>query len=148
MRTNNWTYFQIGIDHIEPFSDAYGFVAGDEVLRYSALLLNEIVDEYGSLNDFIGHASSYTFVLITLSDNVQLIADRLKQRFGEGVLAHYNFMDREQGGITLPDGSLEPLMSLSIGIVSSKTQRFSDIREITETAADLRRLDREKQSAA
>ena len=55
-------------------------------------------------------------------------------------------MDREQGGIMLPDGHLVPLMKLSIGIVSDKTQRFSDIREITETAAEMRRLDRDKQA--
>jgi hypothetical protein len=52
-------------------------------------------------------------------------------------------MDREQGGITQNDGVVSPLMHLSIGIVSSNTQQFSDIREITETAADFRRRDAE-----
>ena len=63
------------------------------------------------------------------------------QKFSEDILAHYNFMDREQGGISMPDGSLAPLMRLSIGTVSGKTQRFSDIREITEMAAEYRRTD-------
>jgi hypothetical protein len=35
-------------------------------------------------------------------------------------------------------------MSLSIGVATDK-QGFSDIREITEAAAELRRLDQEKQ---
>jgi GGDEF domain-containing protein len=145
MKLDDWAYVQIGIDYIEPFNDAYGFVARDEVMRFTGMFLNEIVDEYGTLDDFIGHASSYTFVLITMSDRVQDMVDKLRQRFNEGILAHYNFMDREQGGIMTSDGRLVPIMRLSAGIVSSKTQRFSDIREITETAAELRRLDKEKQ---
>ena len=140
MRTSDWTYMQVGIDYIEPFNDAYGFVARDEVLRFTALLLNEIIEQYGSLNDFIGHASSYTFVLITLSENVKAIEENLRSRFNEGILSHYNFMDREQGGI-MNDSGLVPLMSLSIGIVSDKSNP-SDIREITETAAELRRQDK------
>lgn len=146
MRTSDWTYLQIGIDHIEPFSDEYGFLARDEVLRFTTLLLNEVDDELGTLDDFIGHATSNTFVLVTMADNVPTIVDELRQRFDEGILSHYSFIDREQGGIMQPDGQLVPLMKLSIGIVSDKTQRFSDIREITETAAELRRLDRDKQA--
>ena len=141
MRTEGWTYLQIGVDHLNAFKDVYGFVANDEVLRFTAMLLNELDDEFGTLDDFIGHASSDTFVLITMSENVQTMVEQLRQRFNEGVLAHYNFMDREQGGITMPDGRVEPIMRFSIGLVSDKTQSFSDIREITETAAELRRLD-------
>lgn len=141
MRISGWTYLQIGIDHFNEFKDVNGFVASDEVLRFTAMLLNNVNDELGTLNDFIGHASSDTFVLITMADNVQPMVDRLRQRFNEEILSHYNFMDRERGGIELPDGSIAPIMRLSIGIVSDRSQQFSDIREITETAAELRRLD-------
>ncbi len=142
MRTSGWTYFQIGIDNIEPFNDEYGFVARDEVLRFTAMLLNEVVDEYGTLDDFIGHASSYSFVLITMSDEAKTIEEQLRQRFNEGILSHYNFMDRENGGITMSDGALAPLMTLSIGIVSDKSGAI-DIREVTEMASEKRRQDRE-----
>lgn len=146
MRTKDWTYLQIGIDNIEPFSDEYGFLARDEVLRFTTLLLNEVDDDLGTLNDFIGHATSNTFVLVTMADNISTVVSELRQKFDEGILSHYSFIDREQGGIMQPDGNLVPLMKLSIGIVSERTQRFSDIREITETAAEMRRLDRDKQA--
>jgi diguanylate cyclase (GGDEF)-like protein len=144
MRSGEWSYLQIGIDNMGPFNDVNGFVAGDEVMRFTALLLNEVVDELGTLDDFIGHPGGDTFVIITMSDNVPAMVDRLRQRFNDEVLSHYNFMDREQGGITMADGSIAPLMRLSIGAVSSEAQRFADIREITETAAELRRLDQSK----
>jgi PleD family two-component response regulator len=144
MRETNWTLLLVGVDNLSPFTDAYGFVAGDEVMRFTAMLLNEVVDSLGTLDDFIGHASNETLVLITISEDVEAIEAALREKFDEGIMAHYNFMDREQGGIATPDGSLAPLMRLSIGIVSGKTQRFSDIREITETAAEYRRLDQGK----
>lgn len=145
MRSDGWTLLLVGIDHLAPFNDTYGFVASGEVLRFTALLLNGVVDELGTLNDFIGHASSDTFVIITMEKNVTTLVEQLRKRFNEEVLTHYNFIDREQGGIRLVDGSFAPLMSLSIGVVSSKTP-FSDIREITEAAAELRRLDQEEQA--
>ena len=145
MRTEGWTLLLVGIDYLSPFNDTYGFVASGEVLRFAALLLNDVVDDLGTLNDFVGHASSDTFVIITMEKNVAGMVEQLRKRFNQEVLTHYNFIDREQGGIRLSDGSLAPLMSLSIGVVSSKTT-FSDIREITEAAAELRRLDQEEQS--
>ncbi len=141
MRIDDWTLIQITIDHLTPFNDAYGFVAGDEVLRFTAMLLNELVDDYGTLDDFVGHASSNTFIAITTSPDVGALVADLRRRFDEGILAHYNFVDRERGGILQNDASLAPLMRLAIGTVSNRTQRFSDIREITETAAELSRLD-------
>ncbi len=145
MRAEGWTLLLVGIDHLSPFNDTYGFVASGEVLRFTALLLNDVVDDLGTLNDFIGHASSDTFVIITMEKNVAPMVEQLRKRFNDEVLTHYNFIDREQGGIRLVDGSFAPLMSLSIGVVSSKTP-FSDIREITEAAAELRRLDQEEQA--
>ena len=139
VRETNWTFLLVGVDYLDQFNNAYGFVAGDEVMRFTAMLLNEVVDDLGTLDDFIGHASNDSLVLITVADDVNAISARLHERFDEEILAHYNFIDREQGGISMPDGSLGPLMNLSLGIVSGRTQRFSDIREITELAAELRR---------
>ena len=143
MQSSNWSLLLLGIDHIAPFSNEYGFVASDEVLRFIGLLLNEIVGQKGTVDDFIGHASRDTFILVTKTTNVNDLAETLRQRFNEEVQSHYNFIHREQGGIALEDGSTAPLMQLSIGIVTDK-QGFSDIREITEAAAELRRQDQGK----
>ena len=128
-----------GIDHLDLFTDVYGFVAGDEVLRFTALLINEVVDDLGTDDDFVGHASSDTFTVVTYSDNPEAMTRELASRFADEVGPHYNFLDTERGGIALPDGTIGPLMSLSFGTVSSEDQ-FADIREITEAAAEMRRL--------
>lgn len=141
MKTEDWTLIQVSIDHITPFNEVYGFVAGDEVLRFTAMLLNELIDEYGTLNDFVGHAASNTFIAITTSQDVGALVAELRRRFDDGIRAHYNFVHLDQGGIEQADGTQAPIMRLAIGTVSNRTHRFSDIREITETAAELSRLD-------
>ena len=148
MKRQNWTFILVGIDHLDLFNDVYGFVAGDEVLRFTAMLINEVVDEFGTVDDFVGHASSDTFTIITYSDQKEAMIQRLRARFNDDIRTHYNFLDSERGGIALPDGSIGPLMSLSFGPVSSDDQRFADIREITETAAELRRRQREQKAKA
>lgn len=142
MRRKDWTFILVGIDHLDIFNDAYGFVAGDEVLRFAALLLNDVVDDLGTVNDFLGHASNDTFTIITYSGVVEPIISRVRQRFREEVRPHYNFMDSERGAVALEDGTTAPLMSLSFGAVSGRDDTFADIREITEMAAERRRSER------
>jgi DNA-binding response OmpR family regulator len=145
IRRSDWSLMDIRLNHFEAFKELYGFVAGDDVLRFAAMMMGEIVDNLGSINDFIGHAGGDNFIIITTEEAGNAIRQKLKTRFAEEVLSHYSFMDREQGFImaTGSDGQPEqvPLMTLAVGIVSPSQHDFADIREITELAADARRRD-------
>jgi len=143
IRLDNWAFIDIRIKSFQSFADVYGFVAGDDVLRFTAMLVGEVVDQYGSVNDFIGHAGGDNFVVITTEQAAPLIRKRLKERFDEEVLSHYSFMDRQQGYIITarPGGKEEkaPLMTIAMGEVTPSKYEFADIREITELAAESRR---------
>jgi diguanylate cyclase (GGDEF)-like protein len=145
IRQSGWAYMDIRINYFSQFNDVYGFVAGDDVLRFTAMLMGEVVDELGTATDFIGHAGGDNFIIITSEGAAENIRQRLKARFAEEVQTHYNFLDRQQGYILTsgPGGEPEktPLMTLSVGIVTPKEQTFADIREITELAAEVRRQD-------
>ena len=141
----DWSLAFVGMDNVQPFIDKYGFVARNEALRFTALLINNVIDELGTMNDFIGHPGSDTFIIITLSRDVDKLVETLRKRFNQEIQTHYGFQDVEQGGIMMPDGSTSSLMTLSAGVVSSRNQTFSDIREITEIAAELRREDQQQQ---
>lgn len=145
IRRDNWELMDIRVNHFEPFREVYGFVAGDDVLRFTAMLIGEVVDELGTPDDFIGHPGGENFIIISTEEKGPAMRQRLKARFAEEVLTHYNFIDREQGYIlsTNRQGQPEkvPVMSLSIGSVSPSKHQFADIREITELAAEARRLD-------
>lgn len=145
LRRRAWAFLDMRINHFDPFKDRYGFLAGDEVLRFTALLITSVVAEKGTGDDFVGHAGGDNFVLITSQfDRAEEIRTTLQTRFKSEVKSHYAYTDRQQGGVRLSDSSgierLYPLMTLAVGMVTSE-RPFSDIREITEAAAEARRRD-------
>ncbi len=145
IRESGWAFLDVRINYFDPFKDVYGFVASDDVLRFTGMLLGEVLDELGASGDFLGHAGGDNFVILTTEGAAEGIRQKLKDRFAEEVKTHYNFMDRQQGFILAAnaEGQMEqlPLMTLAIGLVKPSQQSFSDIREITELAAEARRQD-------
>jgi PleD family two-component response regulator len=147
-KPRGWTFLDVRINYFEAFKNVYGFIAAGDVLRFAAMQIGEVVDETGTPNDFLGHAGGDNFVILTVEERAEPIKQRLKERFKDEVVTHYNFMDRQQGFILAPDesGKIEPtpLMTLAVGMVSPTTHYFADIREITELAAEERRQDSQK----
>ncbi|MCI0611330.1 MAG: response regulator [Anaerolineae bacterium] len=145
IREKGWALLDAGISHFDSFKNVYGFVAGDDVLRFSAMLIGEVVDELGNTSDFIGHAGGDNFIIITTEEKAEAIKTRLKERFDQEVQTHYNFIDRQQGFIQSPspDGTTVKVsfMNMLIGVVSPSQYSFADIREITELSAEARRQD-------
>ena len=129
------------IEHFEPFKETYGFVAGDDVLRFTAMLLGEVIDQVGSPTDFIGHPGGDNFIVITSEDAAPTLQKAIIERFSEQIPTHYSFIDREQGYLAAgPDGKERvPLMQITAGSVNPTQHQFADIREITELAAEARR---------
>jgi len=145
IREKRWALLDAGINNFDSFKDVYGFVAGDDVLRFTSQMIGEVVDEIGTTSDFIGHAGGDNFIITTTEEKADAIKTRLKERFDKEVQTHYNFMDRQQGFIQSPtsDGTTVkvPFMNMLIGVVSPSQHSFADIREITELSAEARRQD-------
>ncbi|MBN1956247.1 MAG: response regulator [Anaerolineae bacterium] len=143
MARDNWGVLYIGIERLDSFSEVYGFVAADEVLRYTALVLGETVDNLGTSNDFIGHIGGDDFIIITARELVRPMLEDLTRRFSAGVGTHYDFKARQQGYILVQDDAGNDkkvgLMELGVGVILDVDGPFTDIREITEAAAAARR---------
>jgi DNA-binding response OmpR family regulator len=146
IRKEDWALMDIRLNHFEAFKDVYGFVASDDVLRFTGMLIGEVLDELGSNNDFVGHIGGDNFIIITEIGNSQTIYHQLVKRFSEEIVTYYSYKDRQQGYLHVSGEEhtevKSPLMDLSIGIVSPNLYHFTDIREITELAAEARRGDK------
>lgn len=140
---HDWTYIDIKINNFSMFSEVYGWTAGDEVVRFMTLLLGEVIDSHGTPDDYPGHPGRDNFVLITHTDNLEPLLEHFTERFATDIQQHYSFIDRERGYMLVPgdDGRDQrvELMVVSVGMVSTRTHQFSDIREVTELAAEDRR---------
>lgn len=145
IREKDWALLDMRVNYFDSFKDVYGFVAGDDVLRFTSMLIGEVVDEIGTPSDFIGHPGGDNFIIITQESKADAMKARLKERFNQEVQTHYNFIDRQQGFVNAPavDGTTVkvPFMTMSVGVISPSVNSFADIREITELAAEARRQD-------
>lgn len=138
-----WALIDIRLSHFDAFKEAYGFVASDNILRYTAMLIGEVIDEFGTINDFVGHTGNDHFVIITTEECSTAIRENVVERFSDEILTHYNYLDRQKGYIQYSGAGevtkQSPVISIKIGVVSPAEHEFTDIREITELAADARR---------
>lgn len=146
IREKAWALLDVKINNLDAFKEVYGFIAANDVLRFTGMLIGDVLDEVGmSSYDFVGHAGGDNFVVIGDYESSQKLISALKEKFSEAIKTHYNFIDRDQGFLTLKDdkGNIHQssLMTISIGMVSPRTHSFADIREITEIAAEERRKD-------
>ena len=136
----DWAILYIVINHMDAFIEVEDIVARDDILRFVAMNLNETVEAHGTSNDFIGHTSGNDFIIITVPAVAEAIKAAFTKRFDEGVPTFYDFITRQRGRViyTDQDGNQReaPLMSLSIGMLTTADGPFSDIRML---AAEARR---------
>lgn len=140
---DEWGILYIGIKGLDAFNEAYGFVAGEEVLRFTGMVLNEAINELGSSDDFVGHIGGDDFIITTSASRVGALREEIVRRFNKDVGTHYDFMTRMQGYLVVEDDMgnevHEPLMTILVGALTAEDGPFTDIREITEVAAEARR---------
>lgn len=118
---SGWAYLTLKIEHFEPFREANGFMAADEVLHMMAGILRDIVAQFGTEQDFVSHPADDYFVLVTFAPDLDTLVASLTARFNNDALAHYSFMDREMGFLTVNrgDDSVQvPFMTLTVENVS------------------------------
>jgi DNA-binding response OmpR family regulator len=113
-----WHALECQIDSFRAFVDLNGFAAGDDVLKFAAHLLRDVVATHGTADDFLGHPANDTFIILTAAPDPDALAQALQARFDEDVKTHYSFMDAEQGFIQIRgnDGQMAqaPLMTLRV----------------------------------
>ncbi len=143
LASQGWAMALIQINGFDLFTQSYGSVVGEDVLKFTALLLNEAINEQGSNEEFVGQlVVGPAFVITSTPERIRSICERLIDRFDDEIGLHYNFKHRKQGYLEVPDehGGIRqvPLMSLSIGVLTGQDGPFSDIRELSEAAEEMR----------
>jgi diguanylate cyclase (GGDEF)-like protein len=131
-----WTLLRATLRNFKAFNATYGFLAGEEVLRYVAHAFSAAVEQLGTRDDFLGHAGSDNFIVITTPDRGETLRQVLVDRVNEGVRAHYSFRERESGYMIVRAAddteAHVPLMSLNAQLLTSEQGPFYDILELTQ----------------
>lgn len=141
----DWALGLIHIQGFDSFTQSYGLLAGEDVLKHTAALLRDAVLELGGAEDFIGQVVvGAQFLLVSTPDRVESICEQLIRRFDAEIARHYQHEDRQRGYVKSPDesGTLRQLalMTLSIGVLTSADGPFYDIRQLNEQLEATRQL--------
>lgn len=129
---DRWAVLYISISDVQPFSETYGFVAGDDVLRAIGLIVSNVVDEFGAVDDFVGHINRSDFILVTQEAKSQDILDQLAARLDKTFNYFYPVKDLESGKATAP-------MSAEVGMVTASAGPYDGPHAILNAAMRARR---------
>lgn len=125
LELDDWAVLYVSISHLEPFSEAYGFVAGDDVLRAVGLIISNVMNELGTDNDFVGHINRTDFVLITEESKAKDVRDKLGGRLGRAISFFYPVKDLESGKLSAP-------MQAEVGMVVASRGAYDSPEAILE----------------
>ena len=135
----------LDLDNFKAYNDVYGFLQGDEIIKFTAKTIVKNVNKKNITDTFVGHIGGDDFVAIL---NIQMDYEEVCQNiiadFDNGVKNFFTEEDREKGYIKIQNrrGKMEhfSLTSISIGAVLADTNKFANILEIGETGAQMKHL--------
>lgn len=134
----------LDLDNFKAYNDIYGFLKGDEIIKFTArtILKNVHTDEYE--DSFVGHIGGDDFVAIVSETDYEKICQNIIADFDINVLKYFTDEDAEKGYIEVENrkGVMEQfsLTSISIGVVEVEKGRFANVLEIGEAGASVKHL--------
>jgi diguanylate cyclase (GGDEF)-like protein len=132
----------VDLDHFKSFNDHYGFMRGDQVIQWTARLLQDVALELGGASTFVGHVGGDDFVVVCQAELAERIAEDIIARFDARAAEQYDDADRALGYIEVTNrrGEIQkfPFVSVSIGVASSARRSFSHYAEAVAVATEMK----------
>jgi len=144
LNKENFSMMYFDLDNFKAYNDVYGFMKGDEIIKFTAkvILKNLHTDEFD--DSFVGHIGGDDFIGIVSNKDCEKICQSIIADFDSNVKRYYTKKDSEKGYIEVANrkGIVEqfPLTSISIGVVEVKKDKFSNVLEIGEAGASVKHL--------
>jgi DNA-binding response OmpR family regulator len=144
-----WSVLYLDLDNFKVFNDVYGFLAGNDMILLVGNICQDVVYEYGNVDDFVGHVGGDDFVIVTTPECEKFLCGCILARYKEESKSLYRREDLECGSINGNDRRGHPfqfpLITLSIGVVSDRFHCSRAVDEIGSLTAEAKR--RAKQSS-
>lgn len=132
----------LDLDNFKAYNDVYGFLKGDQIIKFTADVITSSVHGAYQEGTFVGHIGGDDFVAIVPGTNCERLCQTIISQFDSRVLSFFTPEDAKKGYIEVPNrkGIIEqfPLTSISIGVVVANTNRFYNILEIGEVGAQVK----------
>jgi GGDEF domain-containing protein len=130
------------LDHFKEFNDRYSYYDGDRVIYILSRILHDVVKGVLGVQGFVGHIGGDDFIFVIPLSDVNQVCTEIIAVFDTLIPLQYNDQDRRAGYFFGKDrrGQLHrvPLMTLSIGIVSNRSRKFTHPAQVSELATEMK----------
>ena len=134
----------LDLDNFKAYNDVYGFLKGDEIIKFTADTIIRCIHSQISDGSFVGHIGGDDFIAIVPTLNCEDLCKNIIANFDAEVTKFFTEEDSEKGYIEVANrkGVIEqfPLTSISIGVVEADKGRFTNMLEIGEVGAQVKHL--------
>ena len=134
----------LDLDNFKAYNDVYGFLKGDEIIKFTADTIIRCIHSQISEGSFVGHIGGDDFIAIVPILNCEELCKNIIANFDAEVTKFFTEEDSEKGYIEVANrkGVIEqfPLTSISIGVVEADKGRFANMLEIGEVGAQVKHL--------
>ena len=146
MNEEEFAVLYADLDHFKEYNDVYGFLKGDEIIKYTAKTIVRNVHSLKGNHCFVGHIGGDDFVAIVSKTDYEQVCQNILAEFDKDIHNFFTKDDLERGYLEVENrkGVMEqfPLTSLSIGVVEADKGRFKNILEIGEVGAQVKHVEK------
>lgn len=145
LRNEKFIVLYLDLDNFKAYNDVYGFLKGDEVIKFTASTILKNINSAVGTEIFVGHIGGDDFVaIIDETMSYEKICQDIISEFDSGIKSFFTEEDLKRGYLKVQNrkGKMEhfPMTSISIGVVVSDQNRFSNVLEIGEVGAQVKHV--------
>jgi DNA-binding response OmpR family regulator len=130
------------LDNFKAYNDHYGFMRGDNVIKFTANTLLEAATLSGDPTAFIGHVGGDDFIMVMDPERVEAFCQDVVERFDDGILDFYDAHDALKGFVEVIDRRGErhsfPIVSFSLGAATNNRRSFTTEWEASAVASEMK----------
>lgn len=135
------------LDYFKWYNDRFGFQKGDQLIQYTADVIQQAIAFYGTPYDFVGHVGGDDFIAISTTLSPQLLCQEIINRFEMGVKVFYEgenweYVVDRSGNQVESEG-----VTLSLSLVICNCESPITLDYISQTAAQLKKKSKSHQGS-
>ena len=97
LKKEKFAILYFDLDNFKEYNDTYGFLKGDEVIKYTAKTILKTMNAYKLEDSFVGHIGGDDFVGIISNVDYEKLCQEIISKFDEHITDYLNQEDIERG---------------------------------------------------
>jgi diguanylate cyclase (GGDEF)-like protein len=139
---DHFSILYFDLDNFKAYNDVYGFNRGDEVLKFTAELLQETFNCANFPNAFVGHIGGDDYVVVLDETAPESVLEDFINTFNQKILTYYDEEHIVTGCLNTHNrrGEMDtfPIMSISIAVVTEENGPFRSYHTLAKRTAEIK----------